>query len=124
MSIVVRFHPTNATKEKYDESMRRMEAAGIWPNPPGLEVHVAFGPDDDLRASEIWSSREEFEAYGEKLMPILCCRSEVRPARPYLSSLVRLAATAPTNIPRNRPNRVLSGEARRGHAGRDTGDHS
>ena len=71
MSIVVRFHPTNATKEKYDESMRRMEAAGIWPNPPGLEVHVAFGPDDDLRVSEIWSSREEFEAYGEKLMPIL-----------------------------------------------------
>ena len=71
MSIVVRFHPTNATKEKYDESMRRMEGVGIWPNPPGLEVHVAFGSDDDLRVSEIWSSREAFEAYGEKLMPIL-----------------------------------------------------
>ena len=71
MSIVVRFHPTNATKEKYDESMRRMEAAGIWPNPPGLEVHVAFGPDDDLRVSEIWSSQEQFEAFGEKPMPIL-----------------------------------------------------
>jgi hypothetical protein len=28
-------------------------------------------PDDDLRASEIRSSREQFEAYGEKLMPIL-----------------------------------------------------
>ena len=48
-----------------------MEEAGIWPNPPGLEVHVAFGPDDDLRVSEIWSSREEFAAQGEKLMPIL-----------------------------------------------------
>ena len=71
MSIVVRFHPANATKEKYDESLRRMEGAGIWPNPPGLEVHVAFGPDDDLHVSEIWSSREAFEAYGEKLMPIL-----------------------------------------------------
>jgi hypothetical protein len=71
MSIVVRFNPTNATKEKYDESLRRMEQAGIWPNPPGLEVHVAFGPDNDLRVSEIWSSREQFEAFGEKLMPIL-----------------------------------------------------
>jgi hypothetical protein len=60
VSIVVRFH-TNATKEKYDESLRRMETAGICPDPPGLEVHVAFGPDDDLRVSEIWSSREEFE---------------------------------------------------------------
>ena len=69
MSIVVRFHPSNATREKYDESLRRMEAAGIWPNPPGLEVHVAFGPDDDLRASEIWSSREQFEAYGEGRCP-------------------------------------------------------
>ena len=71
MSIVVRFHPTNATRDKYDESLRRMESAGIWPNPPGLEMHVAFGSDDDLRVSEIWSSREAFEAYGEKLMPIL-----------------------------------------------------
>ena len=71
MSIVVHFHPTNATKEKYDESLRRMEEAGIWPDPAGLEVHVAFGPDDGLRVSEIWSSREQFDAYGEKLMPIL-----------------------------------------------------
>ena len=71
MSIVVRFKPTNITKEKYDESLRRMREAGIWPNPPGLEVHVAFGPDDDLSASEVWSSREEFQAYGKKLMPIL-----------------------------------------------------
>ena len=71
MSIVVRFNPTNATKEKYDESLRRMKQAGIWPNPPGLAVHVAFGPDNNLRVSEIWSSREQFEAFGEKLMPIL-----------------------------------------------------
>lgn len=72
MSIVVRFQPTNVTKEKYDEILRRMEAAGIWPNPPGLEVHVAFGPDDDVRVSEVWSSREQFEAQVvEKLMPIL-----------------------------------------------------
>ena len=71
MSIVVRFHPTNVTKEKYDESLRRMEQAGIWPDPPGLEVHVLFGSEDSLTVSEIWSSREEFQAYGEKLMPIL-----------------------------------------------------
>jgi hypothetical protein len=71
MSIVVRFHPANVTKEMYDESLRRMEQAGIWPNPPGLELHVLFGSEGNLRASEIWSSREEFEAFGEKLMPIL-----------------------------------------------------
>ena len=71
MSIVVRFHPTNVTKQKYDESLRRMEQAGIWPDPPGLQLHVLFGPDGDLHVSEIWSSREEFQAYGQSLMPIL-----------------------------------------------------
>ena len=32
MSTVVRFHPTNVTKQTYDESLRRMEQAGIWPD--------------------------------------------------------------------------------------------
>lgn len=41
MSIVVRFHPTNATREKYDESLSHMEAAGIWPLPPGLDCTVS-----------------------------------------------------------------------------------
>ena len=33
MSIVVRFHPSNATKEKYDESLRRMEGGGNMAEP-------------------------------------------------------------------------------------------
>ena len=69
MSIVVRFHPTNVTKEKYDESLRRMEQAGIWPDPPGLEVHVLFGSEDSLTVSEIWSSREEFQTYVRSSCP-------------------------------------------------------
>ena len=70
MSIVVRFSPTNLTTEKYDESVRRLEEAGTWP-PDGLEYHVFFGPDENLRVSEIWDSREQLEAFGERLMPIL-----------------------------------------------------
>ena len=71
MSIVVRFNPTNVNREKYDESLRRLEEAGLWPNPAGLELHVAFGPEDNMRVSEIWDSQEQFEAYGQQLMPIL-----------------------------------------------------
>jgi hypothetical protein len=71
MSIVVRFSPTNVDREKYDESLRRLEQAGLWPSPAGLELHVAFGPEDNMRVSEIWDSREQLEAYGEQLMPIL-----------------------------------------------------
>jgi hypothetical protein len=71
MSIVVRFNPTNLTREKYDESVRRGEEQGVWPNPDGLELHVLFGSEGDLRVSEIWDSREQWEAFGEELMPIL-----------------------------------------------------
>jgi hypothetical protein len=69
MSIVVRFHPANLTAEKYDESHPKIEEAGF--PPEGLDYHVCFGPADDLRVSEIWDSREQLEAWGEKLMPIL-----------------------------------------------------
>jgi hypothetical protein len=70
MSMVVRFHPTSLTKEKYDDVVRR-EEAGIEFPPDGRDYHVCFGSDGDLRVSEIWESREQFEAYGERLMPIL-----------------------------------------------------
>lgn len=71
MSIVVRFTPTNLTAEKYDESIRRLEEAGLWPNPDGLDYHVCFGTEGDLRVSEIWDSREQLDADAEKLMAIL-----------------------------------------------------
>ena len=70
MSILVRFNPTNVTKEKYDESIRRLKEAGEFP-PEGLELHVAFGPQDNIRVSEVWDSREQMQAFGDQLMPIL-----------------------------------------------------
>jgi hypothetical protein len=71
MSIVVRFHPTNVDRANYEETMRRLEEAGLWPNPAGLEVHVAFGAEDNIKVSEIWASREQFQAQAEGLMPVL-----------------------------------------------------
>jgi hypothetical protein len=69
MSILVRFHPANLTAERYDESHPKVEAAGFPPD--GLDYHVCFGSADNLTVSEIWDSREQFEAWGEKLMPVL-----------------------------------------------------
>ena len=70
MSIVVRFNPTSLTAAKYDQTVRRLEGAGAFP-PDGLDYHVCFGSDGNLRVSEIWDSREQFEAFGERLLPIL-----------------------------------------------------
>ncbi len=71
MSIVVRYPPAPLTTEQYDEAVRRHEEAGIALPPDGMDYHVCFGSDGDLRVSEIWDSREQLEAYGERLMPIL-----------------------------------------------------
>jgi len=70
MSIVVRFSPASLTAQKYDETMPRIRDAGDWP-PDGLDYHVCFGSEGNLRVSEIWDSREQFEAFGKRLMPIL-----------------------------------------------------
>jgi sugar phosphate isomerase/epimerase len=70
MSVVVRFHPASLTAAKYDEALRRLEEAGALPA-AGLDYHVCFGSDGDLRVSEIWDSPEQFAAFGEALLPIL-----------------------------------------------------
>jgi hypothetical protein len=70
MSMVVRFSPQGLTTDQYDAAKRRLSEAGLWP-PDGLEYHVCFGDNGQLRVSEIWSSNEQFEAFGQHLMPIL-----------------------------------------------------
>lgn len=70
MSILVRFNPSSLTAEKYDEVSTNLEASADWP-PDGLDIHVCFHTDGGVKVSEVWDSREQFEAFGEKLMPTL-----------------------------------------------------
>ncbi len=70
MSVLIRFAPTSLTAQQYDESVRRLREAGVFP-PDGLDYHVCFGSDGNLRVSEIWDSREQLEAFGKRLMPVL-----------------------------------------------------
>ena len=70
MSITVIFPPTNMTNEKYDEAIRRLEAAGVG-TPSGRQYHMCFGTSGELGVVDVWESAEQFEAFGEILMPIL-----------------------------------------------------
>ena len=71
MSVLIRLAPASeTTTDQYDETIRRLEAAGDFP-PDGLEYHVCFLADGNLRVSEIWDSREQLDAFGERLMPLL-----------------------------------------------------
>jgi hypothetical protein len=70
MSVVIRFKPQGLTKETYDKVSDQIRATGQW-MPDGLDYHVCFGDDGDLKVSEIWDSREQAEAFQQTLMPIL-----------------------------------------------------
>jgi hypothetical protein len=70
-SILARFTAaSDVTTDQYDETIRRLEKSGDW-LPDGLDYHVAFKADGRFRVSEIWDSREQFDAFGERLMPVL-----------------------------------------------------
>jgi hypothetical protein len=71
MSILVRFTGApSMSADKYDEVLPLIQAAGQFP-PDGLDYHVAFSAGGSFRVSEIWDSQGQFEAFGERLMPIL-----------------------------------------------------
>jgi hypothetical protein len=70
MSILCRFSPSSVTTEQYDESVRRLQEEGGFP-PEGQDYHCAFFVDGSLRVSEVWDTREHWEAFAERLMPVL-----------------------------------------------------
>lgn len=70
MAIGLYFHPGNMTAARYDDIIKRLEAAGAG-SPKGRVHHSAFGPADNLMVYDVWTSQEEFDAFGETLMPIM-----------------------------------------------------
>jgi hypothetical protein len=70
-SILVRFaSPSPTTTEQYDETVSRLQEGGDFP-PEGMDYHCCFVSDGSIRVSEVWDSREQFEAFGQRLMPLL-----------------------------------------------------
>ena len=68
MSVVVRFPPSNMSSSNTTRSAATPEGAGDWPA-KGCQLHVCFGPENDIRVSEVWESAEQFQAFGDKLRP-------------------------------------------------------
>src|SRR4051812_48272015 len=68
MSILVRFAPASMTMEQYEAVKEGVSRGADFP-PDGMELHVCFGPGGQLRVSEIWSSRKQFDAFAQRLIP-------------------------------------------------------
>jgi hypothetical protein len=70
MALAIYFHPDSMSTDKYDEVMRKLDAAGAG-SPKGRTHHSAFGPAEKLMVYDVWDSQEDFDAFGATLMPIL-----------------------------------------------------
>lgn len=70
MSLLIRFAPPSLTAEKYDSAVRRLNEEGVFPA-DGLDYEICFGTGDKLKVSQVWDSKEQLEAFGARLMPIL-----------------------------------------------------
>lgn len=70
MSFVITFSPAGVTTAKYETVIEKLIATGAGA-PKGRNYHVCYGDQDSVQITEVWQSMEDFQAFGETLMPIL-----------------------------------------------------
>jgi hypothetical protein len=70
MALILRFSGQGFTEAKYQECLKRLEAAGA-SAPAGRLYHVCFGDPNNLTISDIWESRESFDKFAETVVPIV-----------------------------------------------------
>jgi len=96
VAVVAVFQGPTLTREKYEESVRRLtggkalRSPADWPV-PGLLVHAAGQGPAGFRVVDVWESEDAFQKFGEKLVPILRAvgvegQPEVYPAHTYVSA--------------------------------------
>jgi hypothetical protein len=66
----VYFPEANFTTKQYDEAVKKLEEAGVG-MPKGRLYHASFGDPNNLQIFDVWTSQEDFDKFGEKLIPIL-----------------------------------------------------
>jgi hypothetical protein len=70
MALGLYFTPAGFTPEIYDDTLRRLEAAGAG-SPAGRLYHVALESEGLIQVFDVWESQESFEAFGATLLPIM-----------------------------------------------------
>jgi hypothetical protein len=82
VSVLIRFAPPSLTTQQYDDVVRRLNEAGVLPA-DGLDYEICFGSDGNLKVSQVWDSKEQMEAFGARLMPILA-EAGINPGEPEI----------------------------------------
>jgi hypothetical protein len=70
MSFVLHFKPVGFSLATYQEAVKQLEAAGAGA-PKGRSYHVCYGNPSNVQVTDVWDSMEEFQAFGQTLVPIM-----------------------------------------------------
>ena len=71
MALAFYFSPSSFTPAVYDETIKKLEAAGAGA-PAGRLYHFALDTDDGkIQVFDVWESQQAFEAFGPTLLPIM-----------------------------------------------------
>jgi len=72
MAIGLYFRPEGFTPAIYDEAIRQLDQAGAgFGSVPGRTFHCAMEVDGNIRVFDVWDSIEQFQKFGETLIPIM-----------------------------------------------------
>jgi hypothetical protein len=106
MAFVMRIAGQGFTTEKYDEVVRRLEAAGEG-SPKGRIFHVSFGDPQNLRVSDIWDTRENFDRFfavvGGIMQELGISASEPEFFEVHTTSRVRSCGSTSGTMDKERP---------------------
>lgn len=72
MAIGFYFQPTGFPPSVYDDTIKQLTEAGAgFGNVPGRIFHCALEADGSIAVFDVWESQEQFEKFGETLIPIM-----------------------------------------------------
>jgi hypothetical protein len=83
--IMVVIYVKGGTLDQYDQASKEVLGGTLQPSelPDGLLSHVAAATDDGVKVVDVWNSKEQFETFGQKLMPALQ-HANVPPTEPKI----------------------------------------
>ena len=70
MAFVVKFKPAGFTAAKYQETIKKLIAAGAG-SPKGRTYHVCYGDPNSVDITDVWDRMEDFQIFGKTLIPIM-----------------------------------------------------
>ncbi len=88
MSLSIYFRPKEMNINRFEEVRKKLEEAGET-NPKGRLFHSSFGTKNNLQVFDVWDTKENFEKFGQTLMPILH-QLGIDPGEPEINEVYKI----------------------------------